>query len=290
MNFIKNHCKICGSKKLKFFAHTAKCQSCGVLLNQPYPEISRENVFYNKKTSAKEIKNDQLNTLDWHIRSGDKNHDNFTRMAKFALFNIDRTKQINVLDYGGGGGQFALVAKSLFPRLKIFIVDLNDNRLLNEYKPLNNQIKFRDFSFNKIKFDIIFMNDVFEHLTFPLDELIKLRKKLKKDGKIFIDTPCTFWLYPLTKMFSKKLYKKILEGTVDFDHQQIWTKKSFQIAIKNSGYKISKFHKLSEYTQPPDFYLRNMKIKNPIIKVLGYIFYRLSPLIARNKIMSIIEK
>ena len=134
------------------------------------------------------------------------------------------------------------------------------------------------------------MNDVFEHLTFPVEVLKLLRKKLKKGGRIFIDTPCTFWLYPITKIFSKTIHKKLLRGTVDDNHQQIWTKKSFKFAVKSSGYKIKKYITLSEYTQPADFYLKNMKINNPIILLLGYIFYFLAPLIARNKIMSVIEK
>jgi hypothetical protein len=32
-----NLCKICGSRNLKSFAHTAKCANCGVLLYYPYP-------------------------------------------------------------------------------------------------------------------------------------------------------------------------------------------------------------------------------------------------------------
>lgn len=285
-----NECKICGSDKLIFFAHTAKCKQCGVLLNQPYPSLSREEANIRKKPSEEEIKNDKEKTLDWHIRSGEKNHNNFTNMANFALTNTDRQRDITVLDYGGGGGQFAFVAKSLFPKLNVYIVDLNDNRLLDVYKSANNQIKFESFESNKVKFDIIFMNDVFEHLTFPLDVLKLLRNKLKPGGKIFIDSPCTFWLYPLTKIFSKVLHKKLLSATVDFDHQQIWTKKSFCFAIRKSGYEIVKFVRLSEYTQPADFYLRNMKVKSPLIKLIGHFFYLLSPLIAKNKIMSLIEK
>ena len=73
---------------------------------------------------------------------------------------------------------------------------------------------------------------------------------------------------------------------MDFDHQQIWTKKSFEYTLKNAGLQIQKFVRLSEYTQPPKFYLDNMGISNPIIRLAGTIFYRLSPLIAKNKIIA----
>ena len=107
-------------------------------------------------------------------------------MILYALSNNDRKKNLKVLDYGGGGGQFSLVAKSLFPKLDTYIVDLNDLRLLEAFKPLNKQIKFKDFPLNKTKFDIIFMNDVFEHLTDPISVL----KKLKNRIFLFI---CAFW-------------------------------------------------------------------------------------------------
>ena len=291
MELIPKICKICNSKNLLYFAHTARCKDCSVLLNYPYPIVSREekvarqNLFTNE-----EIDKQQKIEIDWQKESGERNHDNFTAMTKFALSEKDIDNKFTILDYGGGGGQFSLVAKSLFPEINTFIVDLNDYRLLNSYKPINNQIKYADFKEKNIKFDFIFMNDVYEHLTNPIEVLKLLRTKLKPGGKIFIDTPCTFWLYPITKIFSKKIYTKLLRRTVDSDHQQIWTSKSFKISIKRAGFEIIKYKKLSEFTQPADFYLKKMKINNPIILMLGHLFYKYSSFIAKNKIMSVIKK
>ena len=52
-------------------------------------------------------------------------------------------------------------------------------RLLETYASVNNQIKFVDFESSTKKFDFIFMNDVFEHLTFPLETLELLKKKIE---------------------------------------------------------------------------------------------------------------
>lgn len=209
-------------------------------------------------------------------------------MVEFVMNNQDRHKKLSILDYGGGGGQFALVLKSMFPKAEVFIVDMDDNALLDEFRAMNKQIKFSDFDSNKRKFDIIFMNDVFEHVTFPVDLLTKLHSKLNEDGRIFIDTPCHFWLYPLTKIFSRRVHKKLLEGTVSDDHQQIWSKKSFHIATYKARLSIVKFKILSEYTQGAEFYLKNMGIEYGLLKLCGKIFYFLAPLIARNKIMSVL--
>ena len=282
-----NSCKVCGSKNLKIFAHTAKCASCGVLLCYPYPEVreteylfGREELLGGERTAA------QAKTLTWHIRSGARNHHNFTDMAIFALSDEERNKNLKILDYGGGGGQFALVLKSLFPKSEVWIVDMDNERLLDEYRPLNQQIKFEDFAESDQTFDVIFLNDVFEHVSDPLRVLCDLRSKLNPFGKIFIDTPCEFWLYPVTKLFSNKIHTQLLEGTVTYDHQQIWTKQSFECIVSKAGLNVQTFVRLSEYTQPASFYLKNMGIQSFFVNLAGQIFFSLSPYIARNKIMS----
>ena len=278
---------MCGGRRITFFAHTAKCLDCNVLLNFQYAE-PREIEYLQRKVSSSEYIKAQKISLSWHIESGAKNHHNFTAMTCFCEEFISRDKEMEILDYGGGGGQFALVIKSLYPKSNCTIVDMVNIRLLETYASMNDQIKFADFESNTKKFDFIFMNDVFEHLTFPLETLELLKNKLKPNGKIFIDTPCTFWLYPVTKLFSKRIYTKLLNGTVDADHQQIWSTKSFFKICQKAGFSVLSFKKLSEYTQSAEFYLDNMGIKNPILRLFGKIFVSLSPLIARNKIMAVI--
>lgn len=210
-------------------------------------------------------------------------------MACYTIKDSDISGAPKILDYGGGGGQFALIAKSLCPRAEISIVDMDNNNLLDQFRPLNKQIKFEDFEKSDESFDIIFMNDVFEHVTDPVGVLSQLRSKLNPGGRIFIDTPCQFWLYPVTKLFSKKIHTQLLKGTVDFDHQQIWTQKSFEHVVKAAGMRVVKFTRLSEYTQPASFYLNNMGVTNPLVRLAGTVFVVLSPYIARNKIMSVID-
>lgn len=198
-------CKICGSSNLSFFAHTATCNHCGVLLCYPYPksddELYRRGMGRDEEKDSGEIKNQ---TLKWHLRSGALNHRNFTNMTLFTLTDKDRYRELKILDYGGGGGQFALVVKSLFLISKIYIVDFSDAKLLDQFRPLNHQIKFGDFMTDDTKFDVIFMNDVFEHVSDPLGVLQVLRSKLAhQDSRIFVDTPCQFWIYPITKLISR---------------------------------------------------------------------------------------
>jgi len=260
-------------------------------MNYPYPTSSDDIYPCDKEIhNSKEVDYKKKQKLEWHLKSGALNHHNFTNMALFVLNDADRQREIKILDYGGGGGQFALVVKSLFPLSQIYLVDIIDYNLLDQFKPLNHQIMFKEFISDDTLFDVIFMNDVLEHVNDPLCVLELLRKKLvDSNGRIFVDTPCQFWIYPITKLFSKKLHTKVLRGTVDYDHQQIWSKSSFRYVVNKAGLRVEKYLETSEFTQGAEFYLDNMHIDNPALRLVGKIFYRLAKLIAKNKIMTILK-
>jgi hypothetical protein len=82
---------------------------------------------------------------------------------------------------------------------------------------------------------------------------------------------------------------KVLRGTVDTDHQQIWTRKSFTVAVEKAGLSVERLKLLSEYTQSATFYLNNMGIRNPLVRLAGHVFIASAPVVARNKIMAVIR-
>jgi 2-polyprenyl-3-methyl-5-hydroxy-6-metoxy-1,4-benzoquinol methylase len=133
------------------------------------------------------------------------------------------------------------------------------------------------------------MNDVYEHVTDPIAVLTQLRGKLNPGGRIFIDTPCSFWMYYVFRPFLPRLQEKFLRGTVDEDHQQIWSKQSFVLAAKKAGFSVIKMRRLSEHTQSASFYMNNMGVRNPLARMAGHVFVFLAPYIAKNKIMAVLR-
>ena len=280
----QSKCKICGSPSLVIFAHTAKCDNCGVMLYYPYPADDSQ---LQSNSEGKTWSRDQV--LGWYSKAAFHNHTNFTNMIRFAMDESYQGKKISILDYGGGGGQFALVCKSHFPEADVYITDFSDESLLLEWSGSNIQIPFGSFSKDTMKFDFIFLNDVFEHVSDPGFVLKQLAGKVKTGGKLFIDTPKQFWIYPFTKLVSKSLYTKVLRGTVSTAHLQIWSKKSFELVVRESGLKVSKYEESSEYTMPADFYLDNMRIRNRILRLFGRVFYGNARWLAKNKIVCVLS-
>jgi 2-polyprenyl-3-methyl-5-hydroxy-6-metoxy-1,4-benzoquinol methylase len=275
---IEQPCKICGSVRLVRFAHTARCRDCGVLLYYPYPEDLGSGQACWDLTAA----------LKWYAKAAFLNHSNFTEMVRFALDSSCYGREISVLDYGGGGGQFACVVKSHFPEANVYITDVSDEALLPHYRPFNRQIRFHEFESDPTRFDCIFLNDVFEHVTDPARVLRTLAGKLREGGTIFVDTPRTFWLYAVTRLAAPPLYRKLLRGTVSRAHLQIWTRNSFQRVIDGAGLRLVRYRQLSEYTMPAGYYLKNMGITNPVVRALGRVFYSTARYHSKNKIAALL--
>jgi 2-polyprenyl-3-methyl-5-hydroxy-6-metoxy-1,4-benzoquinol methylase len=280
----QDKCKICGDSLLAIFAHTAKCENCGVLLYYPYPNDDSQLLLTGE---GKEWPREEV--LSWYSMSSFFNHVNFTNMIRFTMDESYKGKKLDILDYGGGGGQFSLVCRSHFPEANVFITDISDNALLQEWSVANIQIPFERFAEDSNKFDVIFMNDVFEHVSDPGFVLRQMATKLKAGGKVFVDTPKQFWIYPLTQLVSKSLYTKVLRGTVTTAHLQIWSRRSFELVVRESGLRIDKYEESSEYTMPADYYMKNMGISNPILRLIGRVFYRNAKRLANNKIVSVLS-
>ena len=271
-------CKICGINLTEFKDHTAKCKNCGVLLYFPYPNNDQ---IESVKLSIKQ-------NYEWYENSFIRKINGFRDIIAYSI--QDRSKKdYKILDYGGASGQFALIFKSVFPQAEVYIVDINDEALFVEYESLNTQIKFKDFENDINKFDIIFLNDVYEHVDNPVSLIKMLEKKIDLDGSIFIDTPRQFWIYPFFKIFNDYLYRKILRGTVSGAHLQIWTNDSFRESLKYSNLKIIKNKYYTELTQDPEYYVKGMTIKNFYLKKIILFFVNILLFTFRNKIFAILK-
>jgi 2-polyprenyl-3-methyl-5-hydroxy-6-metoxy-1,4-benzoquinol methylase len=271
-------CKICESAALDILEHTARCRRCGVLLYYPYPPASQPNFMTEDEK------------LSWYSASARYNHRNFTRMLHYVTKDLPMAAPLLMLDFGGGGGQFAPICRSLFPRATVYLVDINDHSALDGWAPFSRRIPFADFAADNTKFDVIFLNDVLEHLHDPVGTLRLLSDKLKDAGKIFIDTPRQFWIYWLTRLLSHRLHLKVLRGTVTRSHLQIWSDRAFRVAAERALLRPVKSTTWAEFTMPWEFYVNNMGITNPALRFAARVVYGVSGLVLRNKIVCVLGK
>jgi len=88
-------------------------------------------------------------------------------------------------------------------------------------------------------YDYLFFGDVIEHLKDPLTVLIKAKKLLKKDGKIFISTPNIAHIsIRLELLLGNFEYENM--GILDNTHLKYFTLNSLKKLVSDGGYSLDR--------------------------------------------------
>ena len=163
-NVASDRCKIFGNTTLDLRAHTARCQKCGVLLHCPYPtdeELERTG-------SPDEIR---AACIAWSEPSAFHSHRNSTDHIRFAIPFPRASERLRILDCGGGGGQFALGARLHLPHTEVWMVNASGDTRVEAWRSPNHQISFAHLATDETRFNYMFVNDVFEHVSDPIEAL-----------------------------------------------------------------------------------------------------------------------
>lgn len=206
-------------QKINFFF----CNLCGNLqkeINKKY--IKKISSIYKKYIGFKKYNNkDQTKVFD--IES--------SKSRCEVIFNLIQKKikrKIKFLDFGCSNGAM------LYPMLgekKIALYGTDIKNILD--KKITKSKNFKGFlNLNKIlsyneKFDIITLIHVFEHFIDPLNELIKIKKLLKKNGRIYIQIP----------NYNENYYDLRI-----YDHAVHWNRLSLNHIFQKIGLKIEKIY------------------------------------------------
>lgn len=87
-------------------------------------------------------------------------------------------------------------------------------------------------------FDVIYFNDVLEHLIDPYSVLEQIKSKLKPDGIVISSIPNIRYFRTFSKLLFKGEWDYQDEGILDRTHVRFFTKKSIVKMYENAGYHI----------------------------------------------------
>ncbi len=87
-------------------------------------------------------------------------------------------------------------------------------------------------------FDIIFFNDVLEHLVNPEEVLLKIKSKLTKDGIIITSIPNMMYFMVIYRLIMNQDFKYESSGVMDKTHLRWFTRKSILRMFENCGYDV----------------------------------------------------
>ncbi len=193
-------CAWCGNKGPKNFhariswenldSSWYKCAKCGSLMILPLP---------SKKEITKVYENDYLTQrhqphpgVDCRIRYAKEYRP--TVFAEYALsledVHVKKKETKSILDFGCADGVFLEFCKDYFnPGTKLYGTDLSKDLLAQARKNGWNVFPLEETSKVTMKFDLITLWDVIEHVKDPPAVLAMLKKMLAPKGRIFLETP-----------------------------------------------------------------------------------------------------
>lgn len=188
-------------------------------------------------------------------------------MLAFLPSNVNKA-----LDVGCGNGAFASEIKER-TNAEVWGIELMEEEGKQAEKVLDKVFigKGEDFiaQLPDNYFDVIYFNDVLEHMIDPYSVLKQIKQKLTPTGVVISSIPNIRYHKEFVKMLVlNKEWKYQDQGIMDFTHMRFFTKKSIERMYKDAGYKIIKHQGINK-TKSVMPYIYNI----PFLFTQGDIFY-----------------
>jgi 2-polyprenyl-3-methyl-5-hydroxy-6-metoxy-1,4-benzoquinol methylase len=146
-----------------------------------------------------------------------------------------------VLDVGCGEGAFASYIKNKF-EIEAWGIEMTpEPASVAETKLDNVLIGACEDKIAELPdgyFDVIYFNDILEHLVDPYAVLKSIKAKLSKNGVIISSIPNVRYFRVLKKLIVNKNWEYEKDGVLDKTHLRFFTTKSIQKMYNDLGYKI----------------------------------------------------
>jgi 2-polyprenyl-3-methyl-5-hydroxy-6-metoxy-1,4-benzoquinol methylase len=159
-----------------------------------------------------------------------KNNEKYFKSEREELMTFLPENFNTILDIGCSEGDFLMAIKDKFPKTEAWGLDpfadpLEETKLkLKKFIKSNIEDAIPDLP--EQYFDIIFMNDVIEHLVNPEDVLLKIKSKLSPNGFLITSIPNIRYIRNLKHMLWNKDFEYEDFGIRDKTHLRFYTQKS----------------------------------------------------------------
>ena len=169
--------------------------------------------------------------LNPHSKSKQLKKKSNTLLINGILRILNKKNKINLLDYGSGKGEFSKLASNYSINVTAFEPSISRNSL----KLTKNINYVNDLGVlkNKIKFDLIVLDNVLEHLPNPESKLLELKKYCSKDTLIYINVPNLLRAHEGKNIWKNWPYRKksMVHTMAPFEHLSGFTPKSLEILL-----------------------------------------------------------
>jgi len=156
----------------------------------------------------------------------------YVHRLNIVLRHFSDFTSINILDWGGGCGDFCAAATN--GGVNVTALEFSDERKEHLEKRGIDVVKMDDLKENYYHF--INLDQVLEHIVNPVDLLMHIRKYLRDDGVIFVGTPTCARAEVLLR--SGNLTPEVYSYLSPLQHINAFTNKTLKVACKNANLRV----------------------------------------------------
>ena len=204
-----------------------ECINCSLMFQEEIPGNNFSKILYE-------------DLIDTEISFNKKNNFEIKYKKKLSyeikLINSlfkKNLKFIDILEFGAGWGYWSKYMKEKGFNISAF--EISENRI--NFMKKNNINVINKLDNSKNKFDLIYSEETFEHISDPRETLLTMSKLLKDNGFILLRFPSNY-------LFKSKLnnnYRPKADCAHPLEHINLFNKKSFEFMLKNTDLEIITF-------------------------------------------------
>jgi len=232
------NCPLCNSDHQQLFSNLkdleyncgktfnfSKCTKCSFVWLNPTPSQESLNSFYPSNYHG-------FNTQSNFVIKNLYKLVNYFRLKKYSDF-LKKPKS-NLLDVGCADANYFDTLKKISPHVYCTGVE-NNQEIVSKAREYGRNVKLGtiyDLD-QSLKYDLIIMNNLIEHVRDPVQELRKAGSLLNSGGVIFIETPNT-------DSWDFKLFKRYWGGLHTPRHTFLFNPRSINALCKLTKLKVEK--------------------------------------------------
>ena len=228
-------CDICNSNQSSnLYVDIKRCNNCGhIFANLSLSNDELKKIYDTDYFESAEYKDYKSETVSINK--------NFNRLILKLKKHLQNTKQKKLLEVGAAYGFFINIAKLHFNLAIGTEIASEPSRYARENYNIDvRNLDIIEWDFDNIKFDLVCMWDVTEHLHSPNKYLQKLSVNMKKNSIIALTTPD---IGSLVARVRKQNWRQIHPPT----HVHYFNKKSIETILNNNGFKIIEYTHFGRY-------------------------------------------
>ena len=180
-----------------------------------------------------------------------------TKLINGLLRITKKNKNISLLDYGSGRGDFSQMASISGFNVTAFEPSLSRN-MLKEKKKINYINDLSVLKNSKIKFDVVVLDNVLEHLPDPSLALSEIHNYCNKNTIIYVSVPNILRAHEGKAIWDLWPYKKdtMIHTMAPFEHLSGFTPKSLDLLLKKCSY--SNISQIDNFIFSPLIFLKKI--------------------------------